>query len=99
MIAACPVCGSTDSFETMRRTNVPVLMNRLYATPAAARSAPAGELDIRSCGSCGFSWNIAFDPGIVVYDGEYENNQTHSNVFNSHLTKRADDIVASIAHD
>jgi hypothetical protein len=99
MIEKCPVCGSTRSLEIVHRANVPVLMNRLHPTRESARLASTGTLDIRGCEECGFAWNTVFDPEVMTYDGEYENDQTHSSHFTAHINKRADDILAAVSDD
>lgn len=44
---------------------------------------------------CGFVWNSTFEPDRVVYDQAYENDQTHSAVFQRHLTEIADRTIAA----
>jgi len=95
----CPVCRSVDALPIDRRPRVPVLMNRVYASPEEARSARFGTLDIRACGQCGFAWNSAFDPGLIEYDESYENDQTYSPVFLAHVKSRAAAVVAAIPTD
>jgi SAM-dependent methyltransferase len=92
---ACPVCRSRDTAALDARVEVPVLMNRLYATPDAARSASLGPLELVRCRGCGFVWNSAFRPELIAYDGDYENDQTHSAVFASHFRERAQAVVAA----
>jgi hypothetical protein len=99
MIETCPVCASMNSLEIIQRANVPVLMNRRYPTRDSARQAPSGALDIRGCGECGFAWNRAFDPRIIGYDDDYENDQTNSPLFADHVQERANEIVAAVAND
>lgn len=93
--AACPVCCSRDTFVGVDRRSVPILMNRLYATAAEARAVPRGDLRIRFCRDCGFAWNTAFDPALIVYDAHYENDQTHSPAFLAHVRERADAVIAA----
>jgi SAM-dependent methyltransferase len=91
----CPVCHSSDTAVLDARVEVPVLMNRLYATPDAARAAALGPLELVRCGACGFVWNSAFRPELIAYDGDYENDQTHSAVFAGHFRERAQAVVAA----
>ena len=44
------------------------------------------------CMTCGFSWNAAFDPELLRYGADYENNQSLSPTFEHHL----DDVAALI---
>ena len=81
----CPLCGSRHSAVLLSRRDVPVLSNRLYPTRDAARAAPTGRLRIVTCSTCGFSFNACFDPTLVVYDADYENDQARSACFSRHL--------------
>jgi len=91
----CPVCRSADTAILDARVEVPVLMNRLYATPQAARAAARGPLELVRCRACGFVWNSAFRAELIEYDGDYENDQTHSEVFARHFRERAEAVVAA----
>jgi hypothetical protein len=44
---------------------------------------------MRGCLDCGFAWNAAFEPNLLVYDGSYENDQTCSTTFREHVASRA----------
>jgi hypothetical protein len=70
-------------------------MNRVYPTPQAARAAALGPFDFWACSACGFGWNRAFDPDLIVYDEDYENDQTHSPAFLAHVRERAAEVVAA----
>ncbi len=95
----CPVCGAGQPKQIDYRAETPVLMNRLYPTVEAAHSAARGSLDICACDTCGFAWNRTFEPSLVVYDGDYENDQTHSAAFLAHVKARAGDVVGSVSQD
>ncbi len=91
--APCPVCASSRSFALAEASDVPILMNRLYATAAAARAAPSGPLRLTRCAHCGFTWNRDFRPELIVYDEDYENDQTCSGVFREHVERLAGDVI------
>lgn len=90
----CPVCRSSIVLEFDTRDKVPIFMNRRYSDRAEARHAACGTLRMSGCLDCGFVWNAAFNPGIIVYDSSYENDQTHSPAFRAHVGERADRIAA-----
>lgn len=94
MIARCPLCVSSDAFDFDSRPRVPILLNRTFATKEEAVASPAGCLDMKVCCLCGFVWNAAFDTSAIVYDGNYENDQSHSGEFRSHLESMADKAIA-----
>ena len=89
----CPVCSSADVVWLGPAFAVPILMNRLYATRDQARSAPSGDVRLARCASCGFTWNSAFRPDLIAYDGDYENEQSLSQVFMDHLESRVADVI------
>jgi hypothetical protein len=68
----CKICESTDAIVLDRRAPVPIAQNLILPTSEAARHCPAGELDMRRCTACGFVWNAAFDPDLMVYDAAYD---------------------------
>jgi len=93
--APCPVCASSHTFALAQTSHVPILMNRLYATAAAARAAPSGPLRLTRCAHCGFTWNRDFRPELIVYDEDYENDQTCSGVFREHVERLANDVIGA----
>lgn len=94
----CPVCRASKAQPiNISRCQTPILVNRLYPTQSAAKAALWGTLDIVACEACGFAWNSSFDPKLMEYDGDYENDQTHSAEFQAHVKARALEIVDSIA--
>jgi SAM-dependent methyltransferase len=96
MITRCPVCDAAETRSIDRRPRVPVLLNRVYGSSEEARSARSGVLDMWACDQCGFAWNAAFDPSLITYDEDYENDQTHSAVFLKHMKSRAAAVVKAV---
>ena len=92
----CPVCGSAEKRLIEERHGTPIFLNRLEITREKALAAPLGDLVIFACDACGFVWNQAFDAARIVYDTDYENDQTHSSAFNMHLTAMADRVMAAL---
>lgn len=90
----CPICGSTDSFLVFHQDKAPVSQNRLFASPQDARACALGELDFWRCGSCGFVWNRAFDPDLLSYAEDYENNQSLSPAFSAHMDDMGRRVMA-----
>lgn len=90
----CPLCGGSDLVEGLERQGVPVFQNALYATAAAARAARTGDLAIRDCRRCGFVFNAVFNPDLVAYGANYENDQTVSPAFAAHVDRIAARVLA-----
>jgi hypothetical protein len=93
---ACPICDATNFTRLDRRAQVPILQNRVWPTVEAAKAAPSGVLDMVKCDECGFAWNQAFDESLMKYDPDYDNDQTQSGAFQSHMSSMADRVVASL---
>lgn len=69
----CPVCRGNDLASSIKRHALPVLQNRVYATREDAVRSPQAPFCLATCRTCGFSFNGAFDPTLVVYDSAYDN--------------------------
>jgi SAM-dependent methyltransferase len=89
----CPVCGSANSFEFLRRFGMPVHQHLLLGSPEAARNACRGELAMRLCNICGFAWNTAFQPELLAYGQNYDNTQTWSSAFDQYTDALADELI------
>lgn len=63
----------------------PVLQNRVYPTREAALACATGEIRLIQDDETGLVHNAAFDPGLVTYDSDYQNEQGHSHAFRAHL--------------
>ncbi|HAC60499.1 MAG TPA: methyltransferase [Rhodobiaceae bacterium] len=98
-VLACPVCDYTAVSRLDAPLKMPVLMNKIYSTAAEGKAAVMGPLEFVACPRCGFTWNAAFDPSLIVYDEEYENDQTYSPSFRRHMQQRAQDVVDSVSVD
>ncbi|HEY0013297.1 MAG TPA: class I SAM-dependent methyltransferase [Allosphingosinicella sp.] len=62
----------------------------MFRSRAAAIACPTGVLNMVRCMACGFAWNSAFDPALLTYDADYENDQTLSPAYRRHLEGVAD---------
>lgn len=99
MTERCPICEDESGVSLSQPMEMPILMNRIYATAEEGRSAARGTLDFVSCRRCGFTWNRAFDPSLIKYDKEYENDQSWSPAFRAHMKARVVDILQSVGDD
>jgi hypothetical protein len=71
--------------ELFRATGLPVLQNRTYTTEAEARDCVLGDVVLVQGARDGLVFNVAFDPGLLRYDADYQNEQANSAVFQAHL--------------
>ncbi len=96
-MTSCRVCGS-DRIEPLADAgSVPVQCTALYDDAEAARGSARGEMRLVLCLDCTAVTNAAFDPGLVVYDAEYENSQLFSGTFRRYAEELAARLVAD--HD
>lgn len=78
--------------ELYRAEQLPVFQNRIYRTAAAARNCMRGDLVLVQDPRTGLVYNAAFQPELIEYDADYQNEQAASSVFRTHL----DEITAII---
>jgi hypothetical protein len=82
-----------DNFSTVnghsavvfRQQDVPVFQNKVYPSVAEAINAPKGNVELVQSEVSGFIFNRAFDPSLMQYDQNYQNEQGNSQVFQKHL--------------
>ncbi len=71
--------------EIFRAEALPVLQNRVFATAAEALASATGDVVLVQDPDTGLIFNSLFDPGRLVYDQSYQNEQAGSGVFQGHL--------------
>jgi SAM-dependent methyltransferase len=71
--------------ELYRAEQLPVFQNRMFETAQAARECTRGDVVLVQDLGTGFVFNRAFDPDLMRYDADYQNEQGHSGVFRQHL--------------
>lgn len=76
-----------------RADALPVLQNRVYPSAEAARHCPRGDVELVQDPATGLVWNRAFDPSLITYDTDYQNEQALSSRFRQHL-EEVSEIVA-----
>ncbi|RMG23314.1 MAG: methyltransferase domain-containing protein [Methanobacteriota archaeon] len=78
--------------EIFRAEKLPVLQNKVFPTLEDAISCPVGDVVLVQNMNSGLIYNAAFDPTLVSYDADYQNEQAHSQTFLRHL----EDVAAII---
>jgi len=79
-----------------KNNQFPVLQNKLYENAQEAFECNTGDILIAENEKTGLIYNYSFDPKLIVYDENYDNEQGYSVIFNNHLDKVANLIEASI---
>lgn len=82
-----------------QQCDFPVFQNRMYHTRDAARSCTRGEIRLVQDLDAGLVYNAAFDPSLMVYDAQYQNEQAHSSCFRNHLNSVAEIVLAHFGHE
>jgi hypothetical protein len=80
----------TEQNELYRVEGLPIFQNRMYPTRDAARSCARGDVVLVEDLRTGLVYNRAFDPGVMQYDSNYQNEQGNSPLFQRHLESVAD---------
>ena len=94
MTSKCPVCNSDGTSLFLSRKDVPVHQNLLMNRQSEARSIARDDLEMLCCHECGFVFSSTFDIGKLSYGDQYDNNQTCSPTFQSHLDHLVKYILA-----
>ena len=68
-----------------RADRMPVLQNRMFDSAQAARDCAKGDVVLVQSSETGLVFNQAFEPELMVYDRDYQNEQGHSAAFQRHL--------------
>jgi SAM-dependent methyltransferase len=87
-------------FRTLyRQTNFPILQNRVYDTSEEAKKCPIGDIEIVEDLETGLVHNSAFQPELMVYDSQYNNEQALSQYFRRHLEQVADIVESQLGKE
>ncbi len=86
----CPLCKQATAGVIYEAGQTPLFQNKVYPDQAAARAATRGTVRLAGCTDCGYVWNCAFEPGLMDYDADYQNEQAHSPTFDRYLEQVAD---------
>lgn len=87
---SCPMCETTKSTLVYTAKHIPIFQNRVYATKELAMNVPVSNMDLVKCNHCDFVFNAAFDQSILLFDKNYENEQSNSSQFQNHLSSVVD---------
>lgn len=79
------IMGKMMLREIFRIECLPVLQNKVYSTKKEAEGAVTGEVVLVQDENTGLIYNAAFDPGLIQYDENYQNEQAFSEAFRRHL--------------
>lgn len=89
----CLACGGHDLRPVADLGELPALVGALWSDRETARTARRGRLSLVACGRCGHVANAAFDPGLMHYDGGYDNSLHFSPAFARYANELAMRLV------
>ena len=81
----CPLCNGVKLSVVYKVQNIPLLQNKVYPSIDEAQKAITGNVTLMQCPDCNYIFNVDFDPGRIVYDEQYQNEQAHSEYFQDYL--------------
>ena len=96
MIDTCPLCYEDDILPFYHIASVPATMHLLCRTQQEALNVKRGVLDLVICNRCTFIFNRQFDPELLDYNKNYDNNSLASSFFQQHIESITDNILAHI---
>jgi len=85
----CPCCAGIETAFAFSTPPLPVAAALLVYSAEESYNLPRRSLDLWHCLTCGFLWNISFEPDLVRYDSDYEGTQIHSPHFARYLGELA----------
>jgi SAM-dependent methyltransferase len=68
--------------------------NKVYTNPESARAAPVADVELVQCPTTGLVYNHLFDPQLLPYDADYQNEQALAEPFREHLRQVLDVVDA-----
>jgi len=83
--------------ELYRAQGLPVFQNRMFHSRETATNCAKGDVALVQDLGTGLIFNWAFDPSLVQYDSDYQNEQAVSDVFRRHLEEVAQLIQSHFA--
>ena len=75
--------------EIYRAEQLPIFQNRMFRSAAAARECTRGDVVLVQSTQTGLIFNQAFEPELMRYDADYQNEQGFSAAFKTHLETMA----------
>lgn len=76
--------------EVYRAAQLPVFQNKMFESRVEARACTQGDLDLVQDSQSALIYNRAFNPSLVEYNADYQNEQGYSRAFQLHLDEMAE---------
>lgn len=82
--------------QLFRIESLPVLQNKVFSTVEQARTCAVGDMCLVQDDQTGLIFNSAFNPRLLEYGSDYQNEQACSGVFQDHLDKVMEVVYGSL---
>jgi Methyltransferase domain/C-methyltransferase C-terminal domain len=79
-----------------RQLGLPIFQNKVYPSPESAKRAAVGDVELVQHSDSGLVHNRAFNPALLTYDPDYQNEQACSATFRRHLDQVLDIILRNV---
>jgi len=79
--------------ELYKARDFPIFQNKVFSSETEARKCARGDITLVQDLKTGLVYNLTFQPELMQYDTNYQNEQSHSNAFRKHFIR-----VAEIIH-
>jgi len=89
----CLICGSVKIEPVINFGRMPAHCNLLWPSEEDAKRAPRGEIQLWYCTTCGYIFNLLFDPQKMAYTQAYENSLHFSPRFQEYAEALAANLV------
>ena len=89
----CPGCGNRTLSAPFCLPRQPVVLNYRFKDAEAAAKLRRRDVTQTQCRKCGLVFNATFDIAAIPYDENYENRQSFSPAFQTHLDKLASELT------
>ena len=89
----CQNCGKQRLLLFFEMKDVPIHSCVLTSTRQEALSFPCDDINLVFCNNCGFISNVAFNPSLLDYSINYEDQQCFSPTFSSYARDLANNLI------
>lgn len=83
----CPICNHTSGELLFTQSDVPLFQNIVYNDSVSAKNAAKSNVSLARCTKCSFVFNQQFEAETIDYQENYQNEQSHSQLFVAHLNQ------------
>lgn len=81
----CLICNEDDLIKIYEVKPIPIFQNKVYSHAREARAVTTAVVALMHCQNCDFIYNVDFDPSLIDYDENYQNEQANSHIFQNYL--------------